>query len=156
VKRKGDRMFEPKKILVPTDFSEYSDKALAQAVDIATKYNSKIYLLHVIDQGVQQCVVDYCLEDEVVKQIEKEGFNTAQEKLKKELKKLSGMKGLNVEYDIKHGVPYDVILKEQREKGIDLIVMASHGKTGLMKYFMGSVAERVLRDAKSPVLLIRS
>ena len=149
-------MFEPRKILVPTDFSEYSDKALAQAVDIARKYNSKIYLLHVIDQGVQQCVVDYCLADEVVKQIEKEGFNTAQEKLKKELTKLSGMKGLDVEYDVKQGVPYDVILKEQREKGIDLIVIASHGKTGLMKYFMGSVAERVLRDAKSPVLLVRS
>lgn len=149
-------MFEPRKILVPTDFSEYSDKALAQAVDIARKYNSKIYLLHVIDQGVQQCVVDYCLADEVVKQIEKEGFNTAQEKLKKELSKLSGMKGLDVEYDVKQGVPYDVILKEQREKGIDLIVIASHGKTGLMKYFMGSVAERVLRDAKSPVLLVRS
>ena len=149
-------MFEPRKILVPTDFSEYSNKALAQAVDIARKYNSKIYLLHVIDQGVQQCVVDYCLADEVVKQIEKEGFNTAQEKLKKELSKLSGMKGLDVEYDVKQGVPYDVILKEQREKEIDLIVIASHGKTGLMKYFMGSVAERVLRDAKSPVLLIRS
>jgi nucleotide-binding universal stress UspA family protein len=149
-------MFEPRKILVPTDFSEYSDKALAQAVDIARKYNSKIYLLHVIDQGVQQCVVDYCLADEVVKQIEKEGFNTAQEKLKKELSKLSGMKGLDVEYDVKQGVPYDVILKEQREKEIDLIVIASHGKTGLMKYFMGSVAERVLRDAKSPVLLVRS
>jgi universal stress protein A len=149
-------MFEPRKILVPTDFSEYSDKALAQAVDIARKYNSKIYLLHVIDQGVQQCVVDYCLADEVVKQIEKEGFNTAQEKLKKELSKLSGMKGLDVEYDVKQGVPYDVIIKEQKEKEIDLIVIASHGKTGLMKYFMGSVAERVLRDAKSPVLLVRS
>ena len=149
-------MFEPRKILVPTDFSEYSDKALAQAVDIARKYNSKIYLLHVIDQGVQQCVVDYCLEDEVVKQIEKEGLNTSQEKLKKELTKLSGVKGLDVEYDVKQGVPYDVIIKEQREKEIDLIVIASHGKTGLMKYFMGSVAERVLRDAKSPVLLIRS
>lgn len=149
-------MFEPKKILVPTDFSEYSDKALAQAVDIARKYNAKIYLLHVIDQGVQQCVVDYCLEDEVVKQIEKESFNTAQEKLKKELSKLSGIKGLDVEYDVKQGVPYDVIIKEQKQKEIDLIVIASHGKTGLMKYFMGSVAERVLRDAKSPVLLVRA
>ncbi len=149
-------MFEPKKILVPTDFSGFSDKALTQAVDIARKYNSKIYLLHVIDQGVQQCVVDYCLADEVVRQIEKESFKAAQEKLKSELQKLSGTKGLDVEYEVKQGVPYDVIIKEQKEKEIDLIVIASHGKTGLMKYFMGGVAERVLRDAKSPVLLVRA
>ncbi|MBK7550265.1 MAG: universal stress protein [Syntrophaceae bacterium] len=53
-------MFTPKSILVPTDFSEHSDRAVRQAVDIAEQHNSKIYLLHVVDR-LQQCAIDYCI-----------------------------------------------------------------------------------------------
>ena len=54
-------MFSPKKILVPTDFSVYADNALKQAIDVAKQNKAKIYLFHVIDDGFQQCAVDYCL-----------------------------------------------------------------------------------------------
>ena len=53
-------MFKPKKILVPTDFSEYSDKALQKALDIAQQSGAEINLLHVITQEIRQCMSDYC------------------------------------------------------------------------------------------------
>jgi nucleotide-binding universal stress UspA family protein len=147
------KMFAPKKILVPTDFSEYSDRALKQAVDIASEHNSKIYLLHVVDEIVQ-CAVDYCLDAAVVDQVEKQSMAFAEEKLKKEVKMLSESKDLQIISDVKKGYTYETILKEQKDKGIDLIVIASHGKKGLIKH-LGSVADKVLREAKCPVLLVK-
>jgi len=146
-------MFAPKNILVPTDFSEYSDRALKQAVDIASEHNSKIYLLHVVDEIIQ-CAVDYCLDAAVVDQVEKQSMVFAEEKLKKEVKMISASKDLQVISDVKKGDTYQTILKEQKDKGIDLIVIASHGKKGLIKH-LGSVADRVLRGAKCPVLLVK-
>ena len=82
-------MFAPKNILVPTDFSKYSDKALKEAIDIAVQYGSKIYLLHVIDQQVQECAIDYCLSYEVVQSLKKESLKTAKENLEKEANRIA-------------------------------------------------------------------
>jgi nucleotide-binding universal stress UspA family protein len=60
-----------------------------------------------------------------------------------------------VVFDVRSGIPYEEILKEQQERKADLIVIASHGRTGLLKSLIGSVAERVMREAKCPVLLVR-
>ena len=57
--------------------------------------------------------------------------------------------------DVRRGVPYEEILKEAEEKGVDLIVIASLGRTGLAKYLIGSVARNVLKRAKCPVLLTK-
>jgi nucleotide-binding universal stress UspA family protein len=146
-------MFAPKKILVPTDFSEYSDKALKKAVDIALQHKSKIYLLHVVDEIVQ-CAVDYCLDISLVKQVEKQSMEFAEKKLQEELKKLAASKDIQVVFDVKKGDTYETILKQQKDKGIDLIVIASHGKKGLIKH-LGSIADKVLRDAKCSVLLVK-
>ena len=148
-------MFAPKNILVPTDFSKYSDKALKQAVEIAKQFGSKIHLLHVIDERIQQCAVDYCLRAEVVKQLENESLRTAKETLRKEAKNLSKLHKVDTYFDIKTGVPSEMILKEQKSENIDLIVMAPHGKTGLLKRLMGSVADSVIKSAKCEVLLVK-
>jgi universal stress protein A len=147
-------MFQPKRILVPTDFSKYSDKALEKAVAIASEHNSKIYLLHIVDE-IMQCAVDYCLDASLVAQIEKQSITFAEENLKKEAKKISASKDLQIISDVKKGDTYETILKEQKDKGIDLIVIASHGKKGLIKH-LGSVADKVLRGAKCPVLLVKA
>jgi universal stress protein A len=148
-------MFEPKKILVPTDFSEHSDKALREALDIAEKFNAKIFLLHVIDQNIQQCVVDYCLPQETVDQLERESVTKSREMMQEEVTKAAPRRAVEINYDIQRGVPYDVILKEQEDKGVDLIVIASHGKTGVMSHLMGSVADRVSERATSQVLIVK-
>ena len=149
-------MFAPKNILVPTDFSAYSDKALQIAVDIAKKYKAKIYLLHVISEVLYECGVDYCLSDADLLEIEQVSMKTSTAKLQEEVKRISASSGdLNIVFDVKRGHPYETILNEQADKKIDLIVIASHGRTGLMKHLLGSVAEKVLRGAKCHVLLVK-
>ena len=149
-------MFAPKKILVPTDFSVYADNALKQAIDIAKQNNAKLFLFHVIDDGFQQCAVDYCLNEGDVQRILKESIKNAQDKLHQEVKKITDSSKIEIVYDAKRGIPYEEILKEQEEKGIDLIVIASHGKTGILKNLLGGVVDKVIKRAKCQVLLVRS
>ena len=146
-------MFAPKNILVPTDFSAYSDKALKKAVEIASQHKSKIYLLHVVDE-VMQCAVDYCLDVSLVKQIEKQSLKFAKEKLQKEVEELVPSKDIQIIADVKMGDTYETILKEQKDKRIDLIVIASRGKKGLIHH-LGSIADKVMRGANCPVLLVK-
>jgi nucleotide-binding universal stress UspA family protein len=148
-------MFKPRKILVPTDFSKHSDNALSNASDIAEKYNSKIYLLHVIDNVVQQCAVDYCISNEVVEKFNTDSVISSRELMKNEVRNFAQGHAVEIEYGIKKGNPYEEIIKEQEDKDIDLIVMGSHGKTGFIKHMMGGVAERVLRNATSQVLMVK-
>ena len=150
-------MFAPKKILVPTDFSVYADNALKQAIDIAKQNNAHIYLLHVIDDGFQQCAVDYCLDEGTVQKVLKDSIKNAKEKLQQEAKKVTDSNSsIEIVFDTRRGIPYEEILKEQEEKGIDLIVIASHGKTGILKNLMGGVVDKVMKRAKCQLLLVRS
>jgi universal stress protein A len=147
-------MFSPKKILVPTDFSDYSDKALQKAIDIAKQHNSTIYLFHVIGI-VQQCAIDYCLDNQVVEELEKRSAHSSTEMMKAQVNKIGDAGSVKIITDVKKGIPYEEILKEQEKRKIDLIVIASHGKTGLLHYLMGSVAEKVVKGAKCTVVLVK-
>lgn len=149
-------MFAPKNILVPTDFSEYATTALKKAIDIAEQYNAKIYLLHVIDEVIHQCAVDYCLSDDIVKTLEQESFKASKDKLQQEVDALTEARKVEITFDIKRGVPSEVILGEEREKGIDLVVIASHGRTGLLKHLIGSVTDKVVKGSSCPVMVVRS
>ena len=131
----------PTRILVPTDFSEHSDRALEQALDIAEQYGAKIYLVHVIT------VIRSDFEDMLRKE--------AQEKLQDQLRKFPLAEQLGVSVCIRNGVTYEEILKEGKDKGIDLIVIASLGQAGVAKYFTGGVARNVLKGSKCPVLLTK-
>jgi len=147
-------MLKPTKILVPTDFSEYSDKALKQAIDIAKQYNAKVYLLHVIP-AVQQCVMDYCVSQDMLEGLAKQARGWATDSLQKQLEKFPQSKDVEVITDIKEGVAYEEILKEVEKAGIDLVVIASLGRSGIAKYLIGSVARNVLKGTKCPVLLTK-
>ena len=147
-------MFTPKSILVPTDFSEFSDRAVRQAVDIAEQHNAKIYLLHVVDK-LQQCAIDYCIPLETMMKVQSDSEKEAAKKMREEAEKILKTKNIDLVFDVKAGIPYEEILKEQQERKADLIVIASHGRTGLLRTLIGSVAERVMREAKCPVLLVR-
>jgi len=148
-------MFSPKQILVPTDFSEYSVKALKEAIDIARQHGGTIHLLHVISI-VQQCAVDYCLDSTVITELEKQSTERAKNMMAEELSKIPESKEVAIVTEVKKGTPYDEILKNQKENNIDLIVIASHGTTGLLHYFLGSVAEKVVKNAQCSILLIRN
>ena len=148
-------MFPPKRVLVPTDFSEFSNRALRQAVAFAEKSRSWIYLLHVINRGAQQCIADYCLSPEIMRRIENESIVRTDENLKKEIEKLSISGDAKIIPLMRTGFPEEEILKEARGKNIDMIVIAALGKTGLTGRLIGSVAEKVLKGSDCPVLLVR-
>lgn len=148
-------MLKPTKILVPTDFSEYSDKALKQALDIAKQYNAKVYLFHAIHEETQRIVLDFVVNAEEVEDIEKRHAAAARAMMERQLKKFPGAEAIEVHIEVGKGNPFEAILDEEQKKGIDLIVIASLGRTGLAKYFIGNVARNVLKGATAPVLLTR-
>ncbi len=100
-------------------------------------------------------MADYCLDYAVVKQLEKDSERVSRENLDKEAAKILQDHEVEIEYDVQHGTPAEVILHEQEAREIDLIVIASHGKSGITKVIMGSVAEKVVRGARCEVLLVR-
>lgn len=147
-------MFKPKKILVPTDFSESSERAFQDAVDIAEQNDAVIFLLHV-NEVVQQCAGDYCLDAALVQQIEDKTLEASREMLVKMIQKFPEAKGLKIQADVILGNPYEVILNEQKEKKIDLIVIASHKKKGILGHLLGSVAEKIIRSSPCPVIVVK-
>jgi len=148
-------MLKPTKILVPTDFSPDSDKALKQALDIAKQNNAKVFLLHVIGKHIQQSVDVYSIDYRVVQDMENQIKNSAIEKMEKQLARFPQTQEIEIASTIRNGVAYEEILKEQEEKNIDLIVLASLGRTGLAKYLLGNVARIILKEAKCHVLLTK-
>lgn len=147
-------MFAPRRILVPTDFSDDSDEALKQALELAKQYNSKVYLLHVVEP-LTQCAGDYCLDTANLKEIKTSDIKHSESMMRRELDKYRGIQDIEVISDIREGDPVDEIIKEQEERGVDLIVMPSHGKTNFLKRLMGSISEKIMKEAKSDVLLVK-
>jgi len=147
-------MLVPTKILVPTDFSEYSDKALAQAFDIAKEYKARIYVIHVLHEknpyDTGDGTIPFYYED-----LEKQIIEGARRRLEEQIDKFPQSKDLEVFREVVIGNTSETILEEAKGEGIDLIVIASLGRSGIAKYLIGSVARNVLKGAKCPVLLTK-
>lgn len=148
-------MFQPKKILVPTDFSTHSDRAFDVALSIASRYQARVFLLHVVSGLIQQCARDYCIDNNIVDRFVSECIVFANEKLKEIVTRNHNIGNVKVIPDVCRGQPYEEILREASEREIELLVIASHGKSSFNNCFMGSVVERVIKDIKCPVLLLK-
>ena len=143
-------MFE--KILYPTDFSDVSQKALDYLVQLKDAGTREIIVLHVIDERGIDAISRYGAGSAatVIREITKE----AEEEGKKIEKKLI-QSGLIVKIRIETGVPLKEILKVEEEEKVSAIVIGSHGKTNLEEMFLGSVSEKVIRQSKNPVLIVK-
>lgn len=152
-------MLKPTRILVPTDFSKYSDMALKQAFDIANVYKSTVYVLHVAQEKLHYALSDdftgLAITVQNIKSIEKDIIKTVKEKLNEQVTRLLKGQKIKVIQDIVTGIPYEEILKEQKKRKINLIVIASLGRSGIARFFLGSVARNVLKGAKCHVLLTK-
>ncbi|MBP1748580.1 MAG: UspA protein [Deltaproteobacteria bacterium] len=148
-------MLKPTRILVPTDFSEYSDRALGQALDIARQYKAKVFLLHVVHEDIYRAALEFTFLEEAVQKFRDGAAAWAQKSLQKQLGYFPQAQEAEVVTNVRRGIPYNEILREGKEQGIDLIVIASLGRSGIAKYFIGSVARNVLRGSPCPVLLTR-
>jgi len=136
-------------IMVPVDFSSYSKQAVNYAAMIAKKFNAGIVVAHVIDS------LSYSVTD-TLKVIEhRRALETIAGTLLDNLSKQLREKNLKVKTYLVSGTPYREILKKTQLEKVDLIVMGTHGRTGVAHLLLGSVAERVVRLSPCPVLTVR-
>ncbi len=144
------------KILLPTDFSEYSAVATEYASELAAKYGAELHLLHALEthlSGTPGFAMGLALPNYV-----SETKAAAQKSLAGVLDPASPAgtgSGVEVVQAVVEGSPKTEIVKYAREHDIDLIVLSTHGRTGLSHVLMGSVAETVVRTAPCPVLTVR-
>ena len=149
-------MLKPARILVPTDFSEYSDRALAQGLDIAQQYEAKLFLLHVLHGDIYRTVLEFTFLEEAVRHSTRDrAVDWARESLREQLGRFPRAKDLAVAAHVRWGIPYEEILKEEMEERIDLIVIATLGRSAIARYLIGNVARNVLKGSKCPVLLTK-
>lgn len=144
---------ELKKILVPTDFSEQADYSLKYAITLAEQFRSQIHLLHVI-QDITPTIPEPGLAILPTEEIMQSLTKGAEEGLARTLPADADAK-FQVVRSIRHGVPFHEINRYAKDEAIDLIVVATHGRTGLAHFLLGSVAERVVRSSPCPVLSVR-
>ena len=140
-----------KKILAPTDFSPISVQAVREAVALAKQLGAEVQVLHVCP------LLMYALNPEVVP--DDPAFEQRLKKhLREELARTAESvraPGVTVTTALVDGSPQHEIAKVAAQGGFDLVVMSTHGRTGLSHFTLGSVAERTVRTSSVPVLTIR-
>jgi nucleotide-binding universal stress UspA family protein len=144
-----------KRIIVPLDGSELAEQALGQARDLATRLTIPLHLVRVVDTYRTQSLpaTGMALDYSMLSELAEEEIEDAKTYLQEKVTQLNG-EGLEVTGDVLHG-PIARQIVAAAEKG-DVIVMSSHGRTGIKRWFLGSVAEEVMRHAECPVLLHRA
>jgi nucleotide-binding universal stress UspA family protein len=140
------------KILLATDFSDYSEVACEYALSLAKTYNSSLLVLHVINEPVdlRGFYVPHISFEELEKEIVAGAAQMVEAFCRDNLKDFE-----SVETEVVTGVPYEEIIRTATEKESSLIVIGTHGRTGLDHLIFGSTAERVVRSAPCPVMTIR-
>ncbi len=146
-------MIEIRTILAPSDFSQHASQAVRYACALAERFGASIHLLHVIPDFVP-AAPDPMLTPVLPPEYYTESEAQARETLTKLIEPAWG-KPAAVTTSVRWGTPVEEIVEEARAKAADLIVIATHGRTGLRHVLMGSVAERIVREAPCPVLTIR-
>ncbi len=144
-------MFKIKNILLPTDFSKLSLTAASYAIDIAEEYNAKIHLLHVLEKTPPILTIRSL--DLSAEKIKREIENDAKASMEEALKRIKKPENVEIITVIKKGLDYEEIINYSKEAKIDVIVIATHGRTGIIHTLLGSVAEKVIRYSKIPVLV---
>ena len=141
-----------KTILFATDFSESSDHAFRYALSLARKFDSRLVIIHVINEPVdlRGFYVPHISFDKLEEEIE-QGARKMMEKFCR-----THAEGYaNIETHVVPGIPYDEIIKKADEVAADLVVVGTHGRTGLDHVLFGSTAEKVVRKSPIPVMTIR-
>ncbi len=141
-----------KKILVPQDFSEYSLHALKYAVTFAQIFNSELIVLHIVEPIVYPADFSFgqvsipAMEEEIRKHSEEQLNELVEKEIPKDVKSTAL---------IRVGKPFIEIVEIAKSESADLIVISSHGRTGMDHVLFGSTADKVVRKAPCPVLTIR-
>jgi nucleotide-binding universal stress UspA family protein len=146
-------MIELRRILIPTDFSKYSQAALTYAAAFAERFDAELCLLHVV-QNLALVIPDVVtMEPSALPSPEQ--FTPAIQSGFDRLIQDNQLSKLKTRREIREGTPFYEIIQFARENDMDLIVMGTHGHSGLAHVLLGSVTEKVVRKAPCPVLTVR-
>lgn len=140
------------KIVTAIDFSENSDRAFEYALTLATRFDAELTIMHVINEPVdlRGFYVPHISFEQLEKEIEEGAVKIMEEFCSTRLGVFS-----NYKTAIVAGIPYDEIIRKADEINASLIVLGTHGRTGLDHLIFGSTAERVVRSANCPVMTVR-
>lgn len=146
-------MIQLNSILVPLDFSDFSKQAFQYALALAEKFDANIELLNVLidmealvpEPGMLISTSDQFMQDQK---------ESAQKTMQEWIHEFSAQK-YNIECKTIIGTPFLEIIRQAKESDTDLIIIGTHGRTGLQHVLMGSVAEKVVRKSPCPVLTVR-
>lgn len=148
--------FPPTRILVPTDFSEYSEQAIKYAAEMAARNDGSLTLLHVapdIPAIVSPIPESTAMQAWSFTEALRERCVAAHSRMEESVGPIVGDVEFTVRFE--EGEAASTIARVAREIDADLVVMGSHGRTGLRRALLGSVAERTVRLAETPVLIVR-
>jgi nucleotide-binding universal stress UspA family protein len=146
-----------RKILCATDLSPTSEPALRAAFDLGRKLDAMVYVLHVVEPPYRAApwFVPASLERDVIQAMWKRQEEAALEQVQNAIAE-TAVDGARAEPMVRTGIPVDEILNSANDLGAEMIVLGTHGRTGLKHIALGSVAERVVRASARPVLTVRS
>jgi nucleotide-binding universal stress UspA family protein len=142
-----------KRVLAPTDFSGHSEHAVRYACSLAERFEAELHLVHILSEIIP-AGPDPLLMPVMPPQFYEESERRAKETLRHLLRPAWG-KPASVTTAVRWGSPVEAIVDYCKELAIDLLVIATHGRTGLSHVLLGSVAERIVREGPCPVLTIR-
>ncbi len=141
-----------KKVLVPVDFSDYSKSALNYAVDFAKHFNAQLFLIYVVEPVIYP--PDFSMGQIAVPSIDLDMDKRAKEELENLVQKQIP-KELTTKTIVKTGKPFVEIIDTASEINADIIIIATHGHSGVEHILFGSTAEKIVRKAPCPVLTLR-
>jgi nucleotide-binding universal stress UspA family protein len=146
-----------KRILVTTDFSEAGDHAIAHAFRMAADHGAEVLLQHVLETIVapNPLYAHYYPTDLLTPEIRVRAESDARQALLERIPKTGTLAAVPHRVVITHGMPAEEIIRAVQEQQVDLVVISTHGRTGLKRFFLGSTAERVVRHVECPVLVVR-
>lgn len=133
------------KILVPTDGSEGAESALNHAEELASQYNAEVHVLYVADVRANVSETTTAMMKEGLEELGEETVNDADDKLDDRI---------DVSTAVKPGIPHVEIGNYVEDEEIDLVVMGTHGRSGLDRLLIGSVTEKVIRTVSVPVMTV--
>jgi universal stress protein A len=145
---------EIRRILIPLDFSPASDRALGYARALSEEFGAPLYLLHVIEDRLMTGPWPAEVYLGELPKLREDLVKEAERRMLATLESLAA-EGIQATGEVLIGGPSHVIIEQANTVNADLIVMGTHGRTGITHLLIGSVAERVIRHAPCPVFVIR-
>lgn len=138
-----------KTILCPIDFSKISQRAVGYAADLCEKYDAQLVLLYVVE-NLQDTYVTYNEEYGIEMEV-----SEREEADRKFQKIVDGLSGIRVKTQVARGKPADQIAEDVANMGVDMVVMGTHGRSGIKGLFLGSVTQKVIQRVECPILAVK-